>query len=74
MNSLKSLSAFTSLFLLLMLQSPLATFAASSTGFSDVQEDYPYYDAILYVQSEGIVQRYPDNPTIRSTAQSSPKF
>lgn len=57
--TLKKLITGISLGFLILAQIPLQALA-STTGFSDVNEDYIYYDAIMYVQAEGIVNGYPD--------------
>ena len=45
---------------LLIVASVPSALAEESNGFNDVDEDYIYYDAVLYLQSESMIQGYPD--------------
>lgn len=53
-------TAFTMKHLSLSLVIALLPMTVSAAGFSDVPTSHPTYDAINYVQTEGIVSGYPD--------------
>jgi len=54
----------------------VSTNALSTTPlvFSDVSVDYPYYDAVSYVKSQGIVNGYPDGTYLPDKTVSRAEF